>query len=89
MMIAILVIASVNLAFFVIVAGFLVDFWPDIYVAGHLARLNREETAAFKAEVLHHINHLTVRKRPAERAKEQGQTDFRRPSIRAAEQNGD
>ena len=88
-MIAILIVASATLGFVVIGVGFVVDYSKKLDLAIRLDRLTRQEVAAYKTEILHHINHLTVRKRPAERAKEQGAVITEGPAARARRQRGD
>ena len=89
-MIAILVVASMALGFIVITLGFVIDHTIVAQLTARRMRLTREEVAAYKREILHHINHLTVRKRPSERAMLRGEeVHTERPAARARKQRGD
>lgn len=65
------ILISIALGFVAITLGFVVDYSERLNLAIRISRLTRDEVTAYKKEILHHINHLTVRKRPAERAREQ------------------
>ncbi len=65
------ILISISIGFVVVGLGFVADYFRKLDLAIRVARLTRQEVAAYKKEILHHINHLTVRKRPSERAKDQ------------------
>ena len=68
-MIYVLLIA--NLIVTSLAAAYFVDYVRKVKETAIITRHIRDELKGFKAEILHHINHLTVRKRPAERHREQ------------------
>ncbi len=69
--------------------GFMWDDRELLKLTARRTLLTREELTAYKEEILHHIHHLTVRKRPAERAREQGVVHTEGPAARARRQRGD
>ena len=71
MMIAILIAVLVVGGIVIVDMGFRWDDRELLQVTAKRTVLTRLEVTAYKEEILHHINHLTVRKRPSERAKEQ------------------
>ena len=89
MIVAILIVVSAMLGFLVITLGFMWDDRDLLRQTANRALLTRQEVTAYKVEILHHINHLTVRKSPGERAIEQGEVHTEGPAARARRQRGD
>ena len=89
MMIAILIAVLVGVGVAIVHLGFMWDDRELLRLTARRALLTRQEVTAYKTEILHHIHHLTIRKRPAERAREQGVVNTEGPAARARRQRGD